>query len=80
MYDDDTDDHWGFENPLSPLSNTFRATQVSTLSLSLSLLLFFFLMVLNRVLLKMKKLYIFGNITRLQEQLHRVQGCHLRER
>lgn len=29
MYDDDTDDHWGFENPLSPLSNTFQATQVT---------------------------------------------------
>lgn len=29
MYDDDTDDHWRFENPLSPLSNTFRTTQVT---------------------------------------------------
>lgn len=34
MYDDDTDDHWRFENPLSPLSNTFRTTQVSIQSLS----------------------------------------------
>lgn len=42
MYDDDTDDHWRFENPLSPLSNTFRTTQVSIHSLSLSYIYFFF--------------------------------------